>query len=149
MILNGDEYYMRKAIDEALAAYEADEVPVGAVVVSKGKIISRSHNLCERLVDATAHAEMQAITAACNHLGSKYLNDCTLYVTLEPCMMCAGALYWSQIGKVVYGAADPKRGFSSSGKQFIHPKTEIVGGVLSDECGELVSRFFREKRNRP
>lgn len=137
---------MKKAFSEALKAYEKGEVPVGAVVVSNQKIIARAHNLTETLTDVTAHAEMQALTAAANLLGGKYLNDCTLYVTLEPCVMCAGALGWSQIGKVVYGAPDPKRGFLKHTNNVLHPKTELIGGVLENECVELIQDFFKQKR---
>ena len=121
-------------------------MPVGAVIVSGNQIIARSHNLTERLNDVTAHAEMQIITAAANHIGGKYLNECTLYVTLEPCVMCAGALYWSQIGKVVYGASDEKRGYSKHENNLLHPKTEVVCGVMKDDCGELIKTFFKSKR---
>lgn len=141
-----DVYFMKKAFAEAVQAFDAGEVPVGAVVVAKGKIIARAHNLTETLNDVTAHAEMQAITAAANLLGGKYLNDCTLYVTLEPCVMCAGALGWSQIGKVVFGAYDDKRGYRKFAANAMHPKTEIVGGVLDTECRELIQEFFRQKR---
>lgn len=141
-----DEYFMKKAFAEALLAFEEGEIPVGAVVVSKGKIIARAHNLTETLTDVTAHAEMQAITAAANLLGGKYLNDCTLYVTLEPCVMCAGALAWSQIGKIVFGARDEKRGYQKLAAKAPHPKTVIVGGILETECGELMQEFFKSKR---
>ena len=141
-----DEYFMKKAFAEALQAFEEEEIPVGAVVVAKGKIIARAHNLTETLNDVTAHAEMQAITAAANLLGGKYLNDCVLYVTLEPCVMCAGALGWSQIGKIVYGAPDEKRGFRKFAPKSLHPKTEVVGGVFEIECCELIQEFFRQKR---
>ena len=141
-----DVYFMKKAFAEAIQAFEEDEIPVGAVVVSKGKIIARAHNLTETLTDVTAHAEMQAITAASNLLGGKYLNDCTLFVTLEPCAMCAGALAWAQIGKIVYGASDEKRGFKKLAPNALHPKTEIISGVLGIECGELVQEFFKQKR---
>jgi len=141
-----DEYFMKKAFSEALAAFEENEVPVGAVVVTKGKIIARAHNLTETLIDVTAHAEMQVITSAANLLGGKYLNDCTLYVTVEPCVMCAGALGWSQIGKIVYGASDKKRGYSKFAAKSLHPKTEVVEGVLETECSELMQEFFRRKR---
>jgi len=146
MELLSDEYYMKKAFAEALLAFEKGEVPVGAVVVANRKIIARAHNLTETLNDVTAHAEMQAITAAANLLGGKYLNDCTLYVTLEPCAMCAGALGWAQTGRIVYGASDPKRGFRKFAPHALHPKTEIVGGVLEIECGELLQEFFKNKR---
>lgn len=143
--LYSDERFMREAIKEAVKARELNEVPVGAVVVSQNRIIARAHNLTERLHDVTAHAEMQAITAAANHLGAKYLTDCTLYVTLEPCQMCAGALFWSQIGKVVYGANDPKRGFLKEGGK-LHPKTQLVTGVEAAACSDLLVEFFRRKR---
>lgn len=141
-----DEKYMREALREAGYAAESDEVPVGAVIVCRGKIIGRGHNMTETLHDPTAHAEMIAITAATEAMGGKYLNDCTMYVTVEPCPMCAGALAWSQIGRVVYGAIDPKRGYSMFSPSLMHPKTEITAGVLADECGMIVSEFFRNKR---
>jgi tRNA(adenine34) deaminase len=140
-----DEYFMRKALQEAEMAFEKDESPVGALIVIDNKIIARGHNLTEMLVDVTAHAEMQAITAAANFLGGKYLTGCTLYVTLEPCQMCAGALYWSQISKIVFGARDENRGFERMGTQ-LHPKTTVVRGVLANEASELMKRFFAEKR---
>jgi tRNA(adenine34) deaminase len=142
----GDEYFMKKAFTEALQAFDEGEIPVGAVVVANGKIIARAHNLTETLNDVTAHAEMQAITAASNLLGGKYLNDCTLYVTLEPCAMCAGALGWSQIGRVVYGAGDEKRGFKKFAPKTLHPKTELTGGILEIESTELLQEFFKQKR---
>ena len=138
--------YMREALREAGYAAEEDEVPIGAVVVCRGRIIGKGHNMTERLGDPTAHAEMIAITAATEAMGGKYLNDCILYVTVEPCPMCAGALSWSQIGKVVYGAADPKRGFSLFSPSLMHPKTEVSGGVLAEECYSLVSEFFKGRR---
>jgi tRNA(adenine34) deaminase len=141
-----DIYFMKKALKEAEVAFEKGEVPIGALIVIENKIIARSHNLTELLNDVTAHAEMQAITAAANFLGGKYLNNCTLYVTLEPCQMCAGALYWSQISKIVYGARDEERGFLNL-KTKMHPKTEIIGGVLAEEASQLLKRFFVEKRN--
>lgn len=141
-----DNYFMKKALQEAEIAFENGEVPVGAVVVVKDRIIGRAHNLTERLKDVTAHAEMQAITSASNFLGGKYLHECTLYVTLEPCQMCAGALYWSQISRIVYGAEDLERGFNVIGGQ-LHPKTELVGGVLEKEASELLKRFFIQRRN--
>jgi len=141
-----DTYFMKKAIQEAEFAFENGEVPVGAVVTVDNRIIGRAHNLTERLNDVTAHAEMQAITAASNFLGGKYLHGCTLYVTLEPCQMCAGALYWSQISKIVYGAPDLERGFNVIGGQ-LHPKTEIISGVLEKEASELLKRFFIQRRN--
>lgn len=141
-----DEYYMKLALKQAQMAFEKDEVPVGAVVVYRDHIIAQTHNLTETLNDVTAHAEMQAITAAANALGGKYLDVCTLYVTVEPCVMCAGAIGWSQMGRVVYGAADPKRGFAAFAPKAMHPKTEVVSGVLADECGALMKEFFRRKR---
>lgn len=141
-----DTYFMKKAMQEAEIAFENGEVPVGAVIVVNNRIIGRAHNLTERLKDVTAHAEMQAITAASNFLGGKYLRDCTLYVTLEPCQMCAGGLYWSQISRVVYGASDLERGFSVMGGH-LHPKTEVVGGVMENEAAELLKRFFIQRRN--
>jgi tRNA(adenine34) deaminase len=141
-----DERYMREALREAMFAAEEDEVPIGAVIVCRGRIIGKGRNMTERLNDPTAHAEMIAITAATEAMGGKYLNDCTLYVTVEPCPMCAGALAWSQVGRVVYGADDPKRGFSLFSPSLMHPKTEIVSGILAEECGNLVTDFFRNKR---
>ncbi|MGJ1496234.1 nucleoside deaminase [Sphingobacterium spiritivorum] len=140
-----DEFYMKAALTLAKKAYEEDEVPIGAVIVSQGKIIGKGYNLTERLNDVTAHAEMQAFTAASSYLGGKYLKDCTLYVTVEPCVMCAGASYWTQVSRIVYGAPDEKRGASRYGKLF-HPKTEIISGVLQEECAELITSFFRQKR---
>lgn len=140
------EYFMKRALAEAEIAFEKGEIPVGAVVVIDNKIIARSHNLTEVLHDVTAHAEMQAITAAANYLGGKYLKDCTLYVTLEPCQMCAGALYWSQISKIVFGATDEKRGYQALGTR-IHPKTEVISGILAEECAALMTRFFASKRS--
>ncbi len=140
-----DEYFMRIAFNEAITAFERDEIPVGAVIVCNNKIIAKAHNLTETLTDVTAHAEMQAITSAANYLGGKYLQDCTLYVTLEPCVMCGGALYWSQISKVVYGASDEKRGFKTKIGE-LHPKTEIVSGIMEEECGQLMKEFFQRKR---
>ncbi len=140
-----DEYFMKKALQEAETAFEKDEIPVGAVVVINDKVIARSHNLTELLHDVTAHAEMQAITSAANFLGGKYLTGCTLYVTLEPCQMCAGALYWSQVSKIVFGASDEQRGYRAMGTK-LHPKTEVVHGVLAEECATLVTTFFRKKR---
>lgn len=139
------EYFMKKAYQEAEIAFEKGEVPVGAIIVVADKIIARSHNLTELLNDVTAHAEMQAITAAANFLGGKYLKDCTLYVTLEPCQMCAGALYWSQITKIVFGASDEHRGFLKMGTQ-LHPKTEVIQGVMEQECSDLMVRFFTSRR---
>lgn len=140
-----DEHFMRQAIQEAKKSLQKDEVPIGAVVVAKNNIIARGHNLTEQLNDVTAHAEMQAITAAAENLGGKYLKNCTLYVTMEPCVMCAGALNWSQITKVVFGAHDERRGACRYDRIF-HPKTEVVGGLLEDECGTLVKDFFKKKR---
>lgn len=142
-----DVYFMRQALLEAQKAAERNEVPVGAVVVCQGRIIARGHNLTETLHDVTAHAEMQAITAAAAFLGGKYLNDCTLYVTLEPCVMCAGALGWAQISRIVYGATDEKRGFARFAPLALHPKTEVVSGVLDEACRQLVKDFFKRKRN--
>ena len=140
-----DTYFMKKALQEAEYALEAGEVPVGAVIVVQNRIIARAHNLTEKLIDVTAHAEMQAITSAANFLGGKYLKDCTLYVTLEPCQMCAGALYWSQIGKIVYGATDLQRGCGVMGTT-LHPKTKILGGILEDQAASLLQQFFAKKR---
>jgi tRNA(adenine34) deaminase len=140
-----DTYFMKKALQEAEMAFDKGEIPVGAVIVINNTIIARSHNLTELLHDVTAHAEMQAITAAANFLGGKYLKDCTLYVTLEPCQMCAGALYWSQISKIVYGASDEQRGCAAMGTQ-LHPKTEVISGVLADEAGAIMKRFFVSRR---
>ena len=141
-----DAYYMKKALEEARRAFEEDEIPGGAVVVCGGRILARAHNLTETLTDVTAHAEMQAITAAANALGGKYLNECTLYVTVEPCVMCAGAIGWAQLGRLVYGAADEKRGFRRFAPQALHPRTELVGGVMEEEAAELMTAFFRAKR---
>lgn len=141
-----DEKFMREALREAMAASAEEEVPIGAVVVCRGRVIARGHNMTERLNDPTAHAEMIAITSATEAVGGKYLNDCCLYVTVEPCPMCAGALAWSQIGRVVYGASDPKRGFSMFSPSLMHPKTEVIPGVLAEECGTLVKEFFQKKR---
>ena len=140
-----DEYFMRKALQEAQAAFDKGEVPVGALVVVDNKIIARTHNLTELLHDVTAHAEMQAITSAANFLGGKYLIGCTLYVTLEPCQMCAGALYWSQVSKIVFGATDDQRGYRAMGTK-LHPKTTVVNDVLEEECGLLVKSFFKQRR---
>ena len=144
--LQSDEYYMKQALREAQQAFDAQEVPVGAVVVCQGRIIARAHNFTERLNDVTAHAEMQAVTAAANFIGGKYLNQCTLYVTLEPCMMCAGALHWAQLGKLVFGTFDEKKGFSLWEKNLLHPKTKWTGGVLEDEAAALLRSFFAERR---
>lgn len=141
-----DELFMRKALAEAQAAFDAGEIPVGAVVVCRGRVISRAHNLTETLCDVTAHAEMQAITAAANALGGKYLQDCTLYVTVEPCVMCGGAIGWAQVSRVVYGAPDEKRGYRRYAPQALHPKAVVVGGVLEDECASLMKAFFKNKR---
>ena len=141
-----DAYFMKKALVEAKVAFDMDEIPIGAVVVCQNQIIARAHNLTEQLTDVTAHAEMQAITAAANYFGGKYLTDCTLYVTVEPCVMCAGALGWSQIGRVVFGARDEKRGFQKLAPEALHVKTELVSGILADECGALMQDFFARKR---
>ena len=143
---NDDEKYMREALKEAMAAAEDGEVPVGAVIVSGGRIIGRGHNMTERLKDSTAHAEMIAITSATEAIGGKYLENCTIYVTVEPCPMCASALCWAKISAVVYGADDPKRGYSLFEPSLLHPKTTVRKGVLADTCGGLVSDFFKEKR---
>ncbi|WP_333599538.1 nucleoside deaminase [Flavobacterium sp.] len=140
-----DEYFMKKALQEAEIAFEKGEIPVGAVIVIDNKVIARSHNLTEMLNDVTAHAEMQAITSAANFIGGKYLKNCTLYVTLEPCQMCAGALYWSQISKVVFGASDEQRGFENLGTQ-LHPKTQVIKGILAQEASDLMLRFFASRR---
>lgn len=141
-----DIRYMKMALAEAEQAYAEGEVPVGAVVVCRGRVIARAHNLTETLTDVTAHAEMQAVTAAANYLGGKYLNECVLYVTVEPCVMCAGALGWAQLGRLVYGAADDKRGYRRYAPQALHPKAEVVEGVMAEECAELMKRFFSERR---
>ena len=141
-----EEYYMKQALAEAQKAFDRDEVPVGAVIVCKNRIVARAHNLTERLNDVTAHAEMQAFTAAAEAMGGKYLDQCTLYVTLEPCVMCAGASFWSHIGKIVYGASDAKRGFNRIGKTLLHPKTEVVSGIMEHDCGDLIRLFFQRKR---
>jgi tRNA(adenine34) deaminase len=144
--LFSDEYFMKKALQEAEMAFGKGEIPVGAVIVIEDRVIARSHNLTELLNDVTAHAEMQAITAAADFLGGKYLKKCKIYVTLEPCQMCAGALYWSQIDTVIFGAKDSSRGFMTMGTQ-LHPKTKVVAGILEEECSKLMKRFFIEKRN--
>ncbi|WP_394668003.1 nucleoside deaminase [Halosquirtibacter xylanolyticus] len=141
-----DAYYMKQALLEAENALQEGEIPIGAIIVSEGRVIGRGHNRTETLNDVTAHAEMQAITAAAETLGGKYLKDCTLYVTVEPCIMCAGALGWSQISKVVYGTGDNQRGYSNIAPKAFHPKTEIIGGILEDDCKELMTQFFRNKR---
>ena len=143
---HSDDYFMKKALEEAQKARDLDEVPVGAIIVCDNQIIARAHNFTERLNDVTAHAEMQAFTAAADFLGGKYLNECTLYVTLEPCVMCAGASYWTQLKKIVYGARDEKRGFQSKAANALHPKTELVGGILAEACGEIITEFFVSKR---
>lgn len=141
-----DAAYMRKALAEAEQAEREGEIPIGAVVVCRGRILARTHNLTETLHDVTAHAEMQAITAAANALGGKYLNDCTLYVTVEPCPMCAGALGWSQIARVVYGAKDEKRGYNAYAPKALHPKTTVTSGVMEEECRDIMQQFFKKKR---
>ena len=143
-----DKYFMRQALVEAKAAGEDGEIPIGAVMVCRNSIIARSHNLTETLHDVTAHAEMQAITAAAETIGGKYLTDCTLYVTVEPCVMCAGALGWSQISRIVYGASDPRRGYSRIASDALHPRTEVVSGVLEEECRQLMVDFFKNKRGK-
>ncbi|MCK9612752.1 MAG: nucleoside deaminase [Bacteroidales bacterium] len=142
-----DTYFMQEALKEAQKAFDANEVPVGAVIVCNNKIIARSHNLTERLKDITAHAEMQAITSAANYLGGKYLSDCTIYITLEPCVMCVGALFWSQISRIVYAADDPKQGYTLFKKNILHPKTLVTKGILYDESADLIKKFFKTKRN--
>lgn len=144
--MTDDERYMTLALDQARAALDQGEIPVGAVIVSHGRVVGRGHNLTETLHDVTAHAEMQAITAAAQHLGGKYLDQCTLYVTVEPCVMCAGAIGWSQMQRVVYGAPDPKRGFLRYAPQALHPKTQVLGGILQEDCARLMRDFFKEKR---
>ena len=143
---NPDEFYMQQAMIEARAARDEDEIPIGAVIECEGRIVARAHNQTERLNDVTAHAEMLAFTAAADTLGGKYLPNCTLYVTVEPCYMCAGAAGWTQIGRIVYGASDSKRGFTNIGRQMLHPKTEVVGGVMEEECAQLMKEFFKSKR---
>jgi tRNA(adenine34) deaminase len=147
-LVSPDDFFMKEALKEAQLAYEADEVPVGAVLVSNGRIIGKGHNLTQRLNDVTAHAEMQAFTAATNFIGAKYLTDCTLYVTLEPCVMCAGAAYWTQVSRVVFGAFDTERGFLKLNYPVLHPKTEWLGGILENECSQLMKSFFLAKRNK-
>jgi tRNA(adenine34) deaminase len=144
--LTSDEYFMREALRQAQMAMQDDEVPVGVVIVANQKIISRAYNMTERLTDVTAHAEMQAITAAANFLGGKYLDECTMYVTIEPCLMCAGACYWAHLGKLVYGARDEKKGFLKVSRSVLHPKTALAGGVLEKECSILMKEFFQKKR---
>ncbi len=144
--ISPDDFFMNEAIREAKLALAEDEIPIGAIVVCKGKIIGRGHNLTERLSDVSAHAEMQALTAAANHIGGKYLQDCTLYVTLEPCVMCAGALYWFQVSRIVFGAYDTRMGFGRINQKITHPKTIITGGIHENECAELIRDFFKSKR---
>ena len=139
-------HFMKEALKEAMKAFDADEVPIGAVIVHGNRIIGRGHNLTERLNDVTAHAEMQAFTAAANFIGGKFLTDCTLYVTIEPCVMCAGASYWTQISRIVYGARDEKKGFQNVSKNILHPKTVLIGGVMENDCASLMKEFFKKKR---
>lgn len=146
MELYSHEYFMKEALKEAQKAFDIDEVPIGAVIVNNNQIIARSHNLTETLNDVTAHAEMQAFTAASNYLGSKYLTDCILYVTVEPCNMCAGASYWTQIPQIIYGAKDEKRGYSKINQNFLHPKTKVISGILEHECSQILISFFKKKR---
>lgn len=141
-----DDYFMKMALQQAQLAFEKEEVPVGAVVTFRDRVIAKAYNLTETLNDVTAHAEMQAITAAANTLGGKYLNECTLYVTLEPCMMCAGGTAWAQLGKLVFGAHDPKKGYTRIQETILHPKTEVIGGVMETECGQILKAFFSKKR---
>ncbi len=143
---NRDEFFMRKALQEARSAFDEGEIPIGAIIVCKDQIIARAHNLTEMLHDVTAHAEMQAITSAADNIGGKYLQDCTLYVTVEPCIMCAGAIGWAQISRIVYGAPDEKRGYKAYAPKAFHPKAEVTAGVLEDECRELMQEFFKSKR---
>lgn len=143
-----DAYFMRQALQEAQKAFDLGEVPVGAIITARNRIIARAHNLTEQLTDVTAHAEMQAFTAASESIGGKYLADCTLYVTLEPCVMCAGASFWTQIGRIVYGASDPKRGFQALRNPVLHPGTTISSGIMEKECSELLLRFFQDRRKR-
>ena len=145
--LFSDDYFMNQALREAKQAFDKDEVPIGAVIVYKNKIVARAHNLTETLNDPTAHAEMQALTAAADALGAKYLNECTLYVTVEPCVMCAGATYWAQIGRIVFGTDDNKRGYTGFNSKIIHPQTSVTGGVMRQECAELMTRFFYKLRS--
>jgi len=147
LTIHTDNFFMKEALKEAQIALEKDEVPVGAVITYDNQIIARAHNLTETLNDVTAHAEMQAFTSAADYIGGKYLRECTLFVTLEPCIMCAGASYWTQIGKIVFGAYDLKRGYSKTNGLITHPKTTIVGGVMEQECSKLLSLFFEQKRN--
>lgn len=146
MTIIGHEFYMRKALEQAEIAYLYNEIPVGAVIVYNNKIIAKAHNLCEKLTDFTAHAEMQVFTSASEYLNNKYLNECILYVTLEPCLMCAGASFWTRIGGIVYGAKDPRRGYSKNSLSALHPKTIVKSGVLENECSQLLKSFFEDKR---
>ena len=146
LTVQSDEHFMKQALVEAQNAFELDEVPIGAVIVCQGRIIARAHNLSEHLTDVTAHAEMQAFTAASEHLGSKFLNKCTLYVTLEPCLMCAGAAHWTRIGKIIFGARDERLGFKNVEQPVLHPKTEVLGGIMENECAAILQDFFRKKR---
>ncbi len=146
MLIMDDVYFMKQALVEAQKALEKGEVPIGCIIAYNNQIIARGHNLTEQLIDVTAHAEMQAITSASNYMGGKYLKDCTIYVTLEPCVMCAGALGWSQVSKIVYGAKDEKRGYSFFAPHALHPKTEVISGIMEKECAEIIKEFFRKKR---
>ncbi|HWY33175.1 MAG TPA: nucleoside deaminase [Nitrosopumilaceae archaeon] len=146
MQINPHEYFMKEALKEAKKAFDSGEIPVGSIIVSENKIIARAHNLTEKLTDVTAHAEMQAITAAANYIGGKYLKECTIYVTLEPCIMCAGAIFWSQSPLLVFGASDEKRGYSFLEKNILHPKTSVIKGILANECSDLLKVFFQNKR---
>jgi tRNA(adenine34) deaminase len=147
-VIAPDEFFMKEALKEARKAFQMEEVPIGAVIVHQGRIIGRGHNLTERLSDVTAHAEMQAFTAAANYIGGKYLKDCTLYVSVEPCIMCAGASYWTQLSRIVFGAYDAKQGFSKMGKGITHPRTEILGGVMAEDAASLMKDFFQAKREK-
>ncbi len=144
---HSDEYFMKEALKQAQISFEQNEIPVGCVVVCNNRIVAKAYNQIEKLIDSTAHAEMIALTSAFNYLGAKYLTDCTLYVTLEPCIMCAGAIQWAQLGKLVYGASDPKRGFTRVSKNILHPKTEIISGIMSKESKQIIDNFFIKLRN--
>ena len=145
--INSDDHFMKEAIKQAEIALEEREIPVGAVVVCNNKIIARAYNQTEKLNDSTAHAEMIALTAAFNYIGGKYLPECSIYITLEPCIMCAGALYWSQIGRIIYGASDPKRGYKTVNSEILHPKTEVINGILAEDCKQILNKFFNTIRN--
>lgn len=145
--VRSDEYYMKEALKQARISYDQNEIPVGCIVVCNNRIVAKAYNQIEKLNDSTAHAEMIALTSAFNYLGSKYLTDCVIYVTLEPCAMCAGAMYWAQVGKMVYGASDPQKGYTLIGKNILHPKTEIISNILPKECKQIIDKFFNKIRN--